>query len=390
MEKMTQEEALNYLKDEVHRMNLECVDPGPPCYTLAEMLARKDISTLQKIAECYEISDFSQMDTAAMVSALAALLSSPKGLAMALLLLRKHDWKLFCEASKIPARVGSGILNSHFILLMRVGLMGFYYCETDSQFYYIIPQEIQQTFRELEKAGFPAEKEHDILLCDYANAAVNLYGVITQADFVDIFNRQNNCKTDLETMLTTLRVYEYEDEGFRIWGEYLVNAVFGYDGFEDVMDYVESARKKPRYLPVKKEFLEFTNPDHLGPAQQIKALRNFLLRKMAADPDAAEDAIFEIAYNSRKEFHPREYLEILEKNGITPSDEQMNTLFPLIVAVQNNTRNWLNNGHTPGEIARKRPKGTDTLDDFFRPKKVGRNDPCPCGSGKKYKKCCGL
>ena len=23
------------------------------------------------------------------------------------------------------------------------------------------------------------------------------------------------------------------------------------------------------------------------------------------------------------------------------------------------------------------------------PPKVGRNDPCPCGSGKKYKKCCG-
>ncbi|MBN2463987.1 MAG: SEC-C domain-containing protein, partial [Dehalococcoidia bacterium] len=22
-------------------------------------------------------------------------------------------------------------------------------------------------------------------------------------------------------------------------------------------------------------------------------------------------------------------------------------------------------------------------------KKVGRNDPCPCGSGKKYKHCCG-
>ena len=21
--------------------------------------------------------------------------------------------------------------------------------------------------------------------------------------------------------------------------------------------------------------------------------------------------------------------------------------------------------------------------------KIGRNDPCPCGSGKKYKQCCG-
>ena len=25
----------------------------------------------------------------------------------------------------------------------------------------------------------------------------------------------------------------------------------------------------------------------------------------------------------------------------------------------------------------------------IKPPKVGRNDPCPCGSGKKYKKCCG-
>jgi uncharacterized protein len=25
-----------------------------------------------------------------------------------------------------------------------------------------------------------------------------------------------------------------------------------------------------------------------------------------------------------------------------------------------------------------------------RSSRVGRNDPCPCGSGKKYKKCCGL
>jgi len=39
---------------------------------------------------------------------------------------------------------------------------------------------------------------------------------------------------------------------------------------------------------------------------------------------------------------------------------------------------------------------TSGSDDDARPKveqrrmkKIGRNDPCPCGSGKKYKKCCG-
>lgn len=34
-------------------------------------------------------------------------------------------------------------------------------------------------------------------------------------------------------------------------------------------------------------------------------------------------------------------------------------------------------------------KFTPVHDTLFNPSKVGRNDPCPCGSGKKYKKCCG-
>ena len=28
-------------------------------------------------------------------------------------------------------------------------------------------------------------------------------------------------------------------------------------------------------------------------------------------------------------------------------------------------------------------------DEPVRREKIGRNEPCPCGSGKKYKKCCG-
>ncbi len=30
----------------------------------------------------------------------------------------------------------------------------------------------------------------------------------------------------------------------------------------------------------------------------------------------------------------------------------------------------------------------DRLKRMLKPEKIGRNDPCPCGSGKKYKKCC--
>lgn len=47
------------------------------------------------------------------------------------------------------------------------------------------------------------------------------------------------------------------------------------------------------------------------------------------------------------------------------------------------------------ELDRDKPEDTTDLDLLLNPqqpivaeKKVGRNDPCPCGSGKKYKKCC--
>ena len=46
------------------------------------------------------------------------------------------------------------------------------------------------------------------------------------------------------------------------------------------------------------------------------------------------------------------------------------------------------------QAARQRPQAIDDTPSGPKPvqkkiPKVGRNSPCPCGSGKKYKKCCG-
>jgi hypothetical protein len=34
--------------------------------------------------------------------------------------------------------------------------------------------------------------------------------------------------------------------------------------------------------------------------------------------------------------------------------------------------------------------GDGPMEPYRAPRKIGRNEPCPCGSGKKYKKCCGM
>ena len=43
------------------------------------------------------------------------------------------------------------------------------------------------------------------------------------------------------------------------------------------------------------------------------------------------------------------------------------------------------------EVAKKiiTNDGKDTVKTSKKSDKIGRNDPCPCGSGKKYKQCCG-
>ena len=73
----------------------------------------------------------------------------------------------------------------------------------------------------------------------------------------------------------------------------------------------------------------------------------------------------------------------------------------------NNMPHWQLKGHTPAETmalieSHKKQQTHRTRRTigyapdpswppmpFIAPPKVGRNDPCPCGSGKKYKNCCG-
>lgn len=63
-------------------------------------------------------------------------------------------------------------------------------------------------------------------------------------------------------------------------------------------------------------------------------------------------------------------------------------------SIQEDTIRYLFHVQTPDKMERRRvakPISTDNKAQrpIVKGKKIGRNDPCPCGSGKKYKKCCG-
>ncbi len=80
-----------------------------------------------------------------------------------------------------------------------------------------------------------------------------------------------------------------------------------------------------------------------------------------------------------------------ENNYLQLTKEQWQELLPVLVAYNNSLPLWMLKGHTPDEIAQTQAgqgKVVSFSEHMQRHQKVGRNDPCPCGSGKKYKNCC--
>ena len=76
--------------------------------------------------------------------------------------------------------------------------------------------------------------------------------------------------------------------------------------------------------------------------------------------------------------------DLEEFNVLFDSDEDAQIFIDMIAKLSNNTRLKSNRGHTPLEISKLKSNLTSQTH-----KQIGRNDLCPCGSGKKYKKCCG-
>ena len=87
-----------------------------------------------------------------------------------------------------------------------------------------------------------------------------------------------------------------------------------------------------------------------------------------------------------------DFLLFCQERGIQPDERMLDD--PRTQELQNeweSTPRDAFDGKTPAEMMEGSPGFMPEKVETFRRVEphVGRNDPCPCGSGKKYKKCCG-
>lgn len=85
--------------------------------------------------------------------------------------------------------------------------------------------------------------------------------------------------------------------------------------------------------------------------------------------------------------HPTEVIQaVLSSLSEAPSQSTLERLMPVIIEVWNATPRAQLHGRSPDEMFASAPRPAPAT----RPSSasIGRNEPCRCGSGKKYKRCC--
>jgi uncharacterized protein YecA (UPF0149 family) len=379
------EELLAVILKALHEINMENAVHAEPCHSLEGQLRSRTAEQLRKLAKLFHVSGYSRMNKTALSQAMAERMTEPELARLMLSVTERHSWELFKAAAVVDRYRDERLTPDLYYGLQNIGLAQLYAHEGEVSV--VVPDELKQAFAELKREGFVKEKDHKVLLLAYAEAAVCLYGVISQDDFVALFNRQNRRKTDVDEMFQVLIQYVDEDSVFCFWEDYLVNAALEDDDFKTVELYARHGKDKPRYVPPQEELLAYEDPGYYEETPQIEALRDYLNEFVFDDEEEAEDFVDDVYYACAMQIPGQpltsEFRGVIEKHGLM-NKQQTTDVLQMMMDVNNHARCWVNNGFTPSELAQE--YGLPASRPFH--KKTGPNDPCPCGSGKKYKKCC--
>lgn len=215
----------------------------------------------------------------------------------------------------------------------------------------------------------------------YASAAVHLYGVMQTQDVIRMLNQQNELQVTEQELRDCLQRHIEAGSGYLFYREYLVDEAFQDNGFADVQDLLRRTAGKPRYLPPRDRFLNYADADFFEETPATNRLRHFFINKCNLAFDDANDLTASVAIACKVEV-PISYLfDELRESQVHLLKAQRAEFQDLVGRITRTSRLWSLNGYSPEEYLRM------TL--VAKGRKIGRNEPCPCGSGLKYKRCCG-
>lgn len=161
------------------------------------------------------------------------------------------------------------------------------------------------------------------------------------------------------------------------------------------------------YIPSLEEIESYEEHRYFSSIPAYQEIKNFLERMDQRD-FIMEEVLRTINQWLSREWSPEGIVENICAKFLELSNHEVRRLTELVRNAAMHTRRLIHRGHTDYEMAQCRPVQPDNVlskvpvqaptgmqwwsgngTAAASVKKPYPNDPCPCGSGKKYKKCCG-
>ncbi|MEH7119141.1 SEC-C metal-binding domain-containing protein [Neobacillus vireti] len=220
------------------------------------------------------------------------------------------------------------------------------------------------------------------------------YGTLTLTELHDLLEKYMNEPIRLSDYLSVI------DHSISYY-EQIRKDQFGFSNIrvfdpEKVRDE-HKARKDLAFFSFSKE--QLLRAGELGYIERNDSFLQFvtfLTQNYEISRQEADGIVEECVYATNIGESPNHLLQFLQSKLEFENIEILKACMDKVINLMNHTKQWFLKGYSPDELSptevksmRPLPEHNKNMVEFPSRGKIGRNDPCPCGSNKKYKKCCG-
>lgn len=303
----------------------------------------------------------------------------------------------------------------------------------------IVPIDVKIAYEKLNTPEFQEYARKMSWLSQCLHFGEEFYGIFDKDVLRELFNIRTGyyiSEEELEKLCNEfpadLTECHMEEGQKAIVAEYLAHS----DQYKKLLDLQSG---KDFYIPNEQEVLDYAKNLYLSKEPAYQNFKEFLRHEIGMTYEEADEEALDIWDKIQSDINFAEIVQcFIDTYEDLLDDTKFDRIIQLLQELNNNTRMHIHRGHTPNEIKRKEmergcfsqrpvivPGSTEAAnllksaseelkemgicvdldsnaaiipDNFSQNnvsgqadnsfKKIYPNDPCPCGSGKKFKKCC--
>ncbi len=403
-------------------MAMRTVLYGPEGIMLKHMMLLYNKEDLVSYAKVLEIRRISGLKKDELAEKIANELLLPSVMRRRIAVFSPECKKLFEKAINSPIQVGESdfdnacwLREQDYAFLNRQGILD-------------VPVDVKAAYQKINTPEFAEYSKKMSWLAQCLYWGENFYGAFDKEILLKLYHTRKGYRISAEELEQICN--EFPEDMTECYLERgsspIVVSSLAYTGA--VKDLLEIQEGKDFYIPSSDEILDFSKNLYLSKEPAYVKLRSFFQKQLHLTYSEADDVTVQLweGFSVGEDFQDL-FQMILDEYGENISEKSLQELVYLLQEANNHTRLMIHRGHTPKEIMKQEMRagrfggmptivpGSTNAANMLREaseelqkmsvtvdfeanavnvpgttnKKVYPNDPCPCGSGKKFKKCCG-